>query len=148
MRCHSVGCGTASQTQSATQSTMRSFAVAHMMLWFGFTMQRVPWLKRTSTRAISRSGERDKRNKRRHVIKHDGWFVKYGCCLPAQSIAPVVRVNAAAHKAGRYCNQLACCRSAWSLSTPGYGPWRCCLLDASTARRQRPRWHWRHSSSP
>src|SRR5262245_47060005 len=29
MRCHSVGCGTESQTLSATQSNMRSFAVDH-----------------------------------------------------------------------------------------------------------------------
>ncbi len=32
MRCHSVGFGTVSQTQSPTQSTTRSFAVAHTML--------------------------------------------------------------------------------------------------------------------
>src|SRR5712691_8968357 len=43
MRCHSVGCGTASQTQSSTQSA--------------FTMLRATRLKRTSTRAISKRGE-------------------------------------------------------------------------------------------
>jgi len=30
--------GITSQTQSATQLTTQSFAVAHMMLWFAFTI--------------------------------------------------------------------------------------------------------------
>jgi hypothetical protein len=29
----------------------------HMVLWFGFTMKLATWSKRTSTRAISKSGE-------------------------------------------------------------------------------------------
>jgi hypothetical protein len=36
-RYRSVGCGMPSQTQSATQLTMRNSAADHIMLWFPFT---------------------------------------------------------------------------------------------------------------
>jgi hypothetical protein len=38
VRCHSAGCGTVSQTQSATQLTTRSFTAVHIGPWFAFTM--------------------------------------------------------------------------------------------------------------
>jgi quinol monooxygenase YgiN len=37
MRCHSVGCGMAGQTQSPKQLTTRNSAADHTMLWFPFT---------------------------------------------------------------------------------------------------------------
>ena len=45
-----VGCGAVSQIQSTTQS----FTAAHMIPWFAFTMQLATFLRRTSTRRISK----------------------------------------------------------------------------------------------
>src|SRR6266550_2243699 len=38
MRCHSVGCGTVSRTQSAMQSATQSFTAVYTMLKFAFSM--------------------------------------------------------------------------------------------------------------
>jgi len=48
MRCHSVGCGTASQTRSATQSITPSFAADHIALWFALMMMLATWSRRTT----------------------------------------------------------------------------------------------------
>jgi hypothetical protein len=56
MRCHSVGCGTVSETQPATQLTTQSFAVAHMMHSFVFTTEPANVIETNEHKGISKIG--------------------------------------------------------------------------------------------
>jgi hypothetical protein len=58
MRCHSVGCGMASPTQSIVQSVTRSIAAAHMIPVIRVYDERGNVVETQNIRAISKLGDK------------------------------------------------------------------------------------------